>query len=125
MNRGWSPLARAVGEMSVKKIAALNRSFQNIRLATVNRGSSGEFGTCRIVFRNQIARSAGGVSISEIGERTARQYLVALRSEGISLVPMVIQHVANADIEFPENYLGLPRSYLLQSPRPVLVGDFF
>jgi hypothetical protein len=57
-NRGSSPLARAVGDMSVRKMAALNRSFQNIRLATVNGGSSGEFRTCRIV-RTQIARSAG------------------------------------------------------------------
>jgi len=51
--------------------------------------------------------------------------IVALRSEGIALAPIVIQNVANSEIEFPENYLGLPRSYLLQSARPVLVKDFF
>jgi len=50
--------------------------------------------------------------------------IVALRSAGISNAPMVVRQVTNPDIEFPENYLGLSRSYLL-GPRPVLVGDFF
>jgi hypothetical protein len=51
--------------------------------------------------------------------------IVALRSAGISKVPIVVQHVANLDIEFPDNYFGLSRAYLLQNQRPVLVGDFF
>lgn len=51
--------------------------------------------------------------------------VVALWTEGITRVPMVIRHVANPEIEFPEQYLGLPRSYLLQHKRPVLIRDFF
>jgi hypothetical protein len=33
--------------------------------------------------------------------------------------------VANPQIEFPEQYLGLSRSYLLEYRRPVLIRDFF
>jgi len=51
--------------------------------------------------------------------------IVALRMEGVTQVPIVVRHVANPEIEFPEQYLGLPRPYLLQNPRPVLVKDFF
>ncbi|HMJ49703.1 MAG TPA: hypothetical protein VK440_03930, partial [Burkholderiales bacterium] len=51
--------------------------------------------------------------------------IVALRSEGITRVPIVVRHVGNAEIEFPEQFLGLSRAYLLQQPRPVLVKDFF
>lgn len=38
---------------------------------------------------------------------------------------MVVRHVANPDIEFPEQFLNLPKSYLLQGQRPVLIKDFF
>jgi hypothetical protein len=51
--------------------------------------------------------------------------VVALRSEGVARVPMVVQHVANAQIEFPPQLLNLTREYLLDDPRPVLVRDFF
>lgn len=51
--------------------------------------------------------------------------IIALKSEGVSRVPVVIQHAANPDIEFPDQLLGLSRSYLLRHPRPVLVKDFF
>jgi len=51
--------------------------------------------------------------------------IVALRSRGITRVPVVVRHVTNAEIEFPEQYLGLSRTYLLQHQRPVLVKDFF
>jgi hypothetical protein len=49
----------------------------------------------------------------------------ALRSEGVTRVPVVVRHVANPQIEFPEQYLGLSRSYLLEYRRPVLIRDFF
>ncbi len=49
----------------------------------------------------------------------------ALRLEGITRLPMVLRHVANPDIEFPEQFLNLPKSYLLQAQRPVLIKDFF
>jgi hypothetical protein len=51
--------------------------------------------------------------------------VVAMRSEGITHAPVVVQHVAHPDIEFPEQMLGLPRHYLLEQPRPVLIKDFF
>jgi len=50
---------------------------------------------------------------------------VALRSSGITRVPVVVRHVANPDIGFPDQYLGLSRGYLLQNSRPVIVADFF
>ena len=51
--------------------------------------------------------------------------IMALRSEGVLRVPVVVQHAANPEIEFPDQILGLSRSYFLQHPRPVLVKDFF
>jgi hypothetical protein len=49
----------------------------------------------------------------------------ALRSAGITEMPVVVQHAANPDIEFPDQILGLSRAYLLHNPRPVVVKDFF
>jgi len=49
----------------------------------------------------------------------------ALRSAGVTHMPVVVQHAANPDIEFPDQILGLSRAYLLHNPRPVLVRDFF
>src|ERR1700674_3716066 len=51
--------------------------------------------------------------------------IVAMRLEGILQVPILVKRVSNADIEFPDQVLGLSRAYLLGSPRPVLVKDFF
>lgn len=51
--------------------------------------------------------------------------VVALRMAGITQIPVVVQHVANPAVEFPEQILGLTRDYLLNHPRPVLVKDFF
>ncbi|MCL4552021.1 MAG: hypothetical protein M1305_00475 [Candidatus Marsarchaeota archaeon] len=49
----------------------------------------------------------------------------ALRSLGITRIPLVLQHVRNPQLEFPPNVAGLPREYLLGAPRPVLLKDFF
>jgi hypothetical protein len=51
--------------------------------------------------------------------------IFALKKMGVTHAPMVLQEVANVDIEFPESLLALPRGYLLQHPRPVLIKDFF
>jgi hypothetical protein len=51
--------------------------------------------------------------------------VIAMRMEGITHIPVVLQTVAQPDIEFPNDYLGLPRSYLVGDPRPVLIKDFF
>jgi hypothetical protein len=49
----------------------------------------------------------------------------ALRSAGITEIPVVVQHVKNVQLEFPQAVAGLPKDYLLNVPRPVLVKDFF
>ncbi len=49
----------------------------------------------------------------------------ALRSIGVTEIPVVVQHVRNAQLEFPPAVCGLPKEYLLDEPRPVLVKDFF
>lgn len=49
----------------------------------------------------------------------------ALRSIGVTRIPLVIQQVRNAQLEFPPVVLGLPKEYLLNFQRPVLMKDFF
>jgi hypothetical protein len=51
--------------------------------------------------------------------------VVALRRRGVEHIPVVVQHAANAEIDFPSQILGLSREYLLGHRRPVLVRDFF
>jgi hypothetical protein len=49
-----------------------------------------------------------------------------LRSRGISRMPIVVQHVSNAELQIPDDELfGLSRDYLLRDARPVLMKDFF
>jgi hypothetical protein len=40
-------------------------------------------------------------------------------------VPIVLHHLTNPEIQFPEQFLGMPRGYLWQYPRPVIIRDFF
>lgn len=49
----------------------------------------------------------------------------ALRSLGVTKIPVLVQHVRNWQLEFPPVVSGLPREYLLGSLRPVLMKDFF
>ena len=49
----------------------------------------------------------------------------ALRSLGVTKVPVVVLHVSNVQLEFPPVVAGLPREYLLGATRPVLMKDFF
>jgi hypothetical protein len=49
----------------------------------------------------------------------------ALRSIGVTEIPVVIQHVSNPQLEFPPQVVGLPKEYLLGVPRPVVMKDFF
>ena len=44
---------------------------------------------------------------------------------GVTEIPVVIQHVGNAQLEFPPQVAGLPKEYLLGVPRPVVMNDFF
>lgn len=49
----------------------------------------------------------------------------ALRKQGITKIPVVVQHIGNPDLEMMPQILGLTKEYLLNHPRPVLVKDFF
>ncbi len=51
--------------------------------------------------------------------------VAALRGEGVTHVPMVVQKAVKVELDFPEQIMAQPRAYLLQSPRPVLIKDFF
>jgi hypothetical protein len=44
---------------------------------------------------------------------------------GITHIPVVVQDIAKPEIEFPEQFLGLSRNYLLNDSRPVILRDFF
>lgn len=49
----------------------------------------------------------------------------ALRSLGVTRIPVVVQQIRNPQLEFPPQVAGLPKDYLLTHPRPVLIRDFF
>lgn len=49
----------------------------------------------------------------------------ALRALGITDIPVAVQYVHTHALEFPSDIMGIPSSYLLHSPRPVLMKDFF
>lgn len=72
---------------------------------------------------------AAPINVYHVGTRVVLSNgfhrVVAMRSEGITHIPVVVQEVARPAIEFPDHYLGLSRAYLLEDPRPVLLKDFF
>ncbi len=49
----------------------------------------------------------------------------ALRSMGVRHAPMVLQRIRHPEIELPPTIAGIPRSELIDRPRPVLLRDFF
>lgn len=49
----------------------------------------------------------------------------ALRSIGVTKIPIVVQQVRNTQLAFPAAVAGLPKEYLLNVQRPVLMKDFF
>lgn len=51
--------------------------------------------------------------------------LYALRSLGVSRAPVVVQHVTRPESELPPVVVGLSRDYLVGSPRPAIMRDFF
>jgi hypothetical protein len=51
--------------------------------------------------------------------------LYALRSLGITHAPLVIQSITHPELELPQIIAELPRTYLVESPRPALMKDFF
>lgn len=50
--------------------------------------------------------------------------LYALLSSGIKYAPVVMQVVSNPDLEFPQQVAGLPKDYLIENQRPVIMKDF-
>ncbi len=49
----------------------------------------------------------------------------ALRSMGVTHLPIVIQEISDPSTQFPQVLAGIPSAYLLQHPRPTLLKDFF
>lgn len=49
----------------------------------------------------------------------------ALRRLGVTEIPLVLQQVSNPQLELPAQIGQLPRDYLLNDSRPVLMKDFF
>ncbi|HLG78138.1 MAG TPA: hypothetical protein VKX46_17105 [Ktedonobacteraceae bacterium] len=49
----------------------------------------------------------------------------ALRSMGVTELPMVIQNINNPQLELPPTIADLPTNYLINASRPALVKDFF
>jgi len=48
----------------------------------------------------------------------------ALRSVGVTHIPVVVQKITNPQLEFPAVVADLPREYLLGANRPALLRDF-
>jgi hypothetical protein len=67
--------------------------------------------------------SCNGEGASWLNNGFHRVY--ALRSIGVTEIPVVIQRVGNPQLEFPPQVAGLPKEYLLGAPRPVVMKDFF
>lgn len=69
------------------------------------------------------------INVFHVGDRmilnNGFHRVYALRSRGVSHIPAVVQHVHNVELEFPHAVAGLPREYLLNVRRPVLIKDFF
>jgi|SRR2546426_5184910 len=69
------------------------------------------------------------VNVLRVGNRVVLNNgfhrIFALRSLGVEMIPVVVQHIRNVQLEFPPQVAGLPREYLLNVPRPVLIKDFF
>lgn len=51
--------------------------------------------------------------------------LYALRALGVSHAPVVVQRVTHPELELRQVITDLPREYLVSTPRPGLIKDFF
>lgn len=69
------------------------------------------------------------VNVLQAGQRVVLNNgfhrVYALRSLGVTEIPVVVQQARNVQLEFPPAVAGLPKEYLLGAPRPVLIKDFF
>jgi hypothetical protein len=75
-----------------------------------------------------IGYGSSPVNVLQVGNRLVLNNgfhrVFALRSLGVTKIPVLVQHISNWQLEFPGSVAGLPREYLLGSPRPVLIKDF-
>jgi len=68
------------------------------------------------------------INVYQVGNRVVLgngfHRVYALRSHGVTEIPVVVRAVQNPSIEFPQEIAGIPREYLLGSSRPTLIKDF-
>lgn len=68
------------------------------------------------------------INVFQVGKRlilnNGFHRLYALRKQGILKAPVVIQTVANWNLELPQVVAGLPAVYLVTAPNPSLLQDF-
>jgi len=76
-----------------------------------------------------VGYGASPVNAYHFGSRVVLQNgfhrVYALRSMGVAEIPVVVHTVRNPTLELPPVIVQLPREYLLNAPRPVLLRDFF
>lgn len=76
-----------------------------------------------------VGYGAAPVNVLQVGSRfvlnNGFHRVYALRALGITHIPVVLQQIRNVQLEFPPAVAALPREYLLNAPRPVLMKDFF
>jgi len=76
-----------------------------------------------------VGYGTSSINVFKVGSRVILNNgfhrVYAIRSRGITHIPVVVQHVQNAALELPDVIAGLPKAYLLGSTRPVLIKDFF
>jgi hypothetical protein len=76
-----------------------------------------------------VGYGASSINAFQVGSRlflnNGFHRVCALRKVGVTMAPIVLQRVQNAQLEFPSMIAGIPREYLLSTSRPALVKDFF
>ena len=69
------------------------------------------------------------VNVLKVGDRIVLNNgfhrVYALRTLGVREIPVIVHDVRNIQLEFPPAVCGLPKEYLLDAKRPVLIKDFF
>ncbi len=76
-----------------------------------------------------VGYGASTINVYRVGKRlilnNGFHRLVALRALRVSYAPVVVQQVTHPELELPQAIADLPRDYLVSSPRPALIKDFF
>lgn len=105
----------------------LNSVVREVRPDDVAHAESGGLPTTAVLAF--VGYGCSTINVYRVGERTILNNgfhrVYALRSLGVTRIPVAAQHISDAHRELPPSILGLPTAYLLHAPRPVLVKDFF